>query len=183
MAAARILILVDLQADYLEAPGLEPAAAEVVDAAARLLTTARARRWTVVHVLTTLRRDDDRRMPHWKRSGLWRCVEGTRGHDPPAALAPRRGETIVHKTGWDGFASGRLERILHGAGASEVVVCGVHAHACVRQVMLGAHERGFAVTVAENAVGSDDPLHAAVTRRYVEARGIVYRQLADLLAD
>ena len=33
-----------------------------------------------------------------------------------------------------------------------------------------AYERGYAVCIASDATGSDDPLHAAITRRYLEDR-------------
>ena len=55
-------------------------------------------------------------------------------------------------------------------------------HACVRQLALDAWQAGLAVWVALDAVGSDDPLHAAITCRYLEARGVEFITVAELTA-
>ncbi|MFO0745795.1 MAG: aldehyde dehydrogenase family protein [Myxococcota bacterium] len=175
------LLLVDLQADYLAAPGLEPPAALVVARAGELVRACRAAGVAVLHVHTEVRQDDDRRMPHWRAQGVWRCVAGTPGARAPEAVAPAAGEVVVSKTFYDGFASGELEAALRRAGCDHVIVAGVHEHACVRAAALGAYERGFAVTVAADAVASDDPLHASASRQWLEARAARHVPVAELV--
>jgi acyl-CoA reductase-like NAD-dependent aldehyde dehydrogenase/nicotinamidase-related amidase len=164
------LLLVDLQADFLSAPGLEPAAGDVVRGAARLLEAARSDGVPVIHVVTSVAPDGNDRMPHWKALGVWRCVRGTPGHAPPPELAPHGGEAVVAKTYFSAFASRDLDHALAAVRADALVIAGVHLHGCVRATALDAYERGLEVWIAEDAVGSDDPLHAAVTRRYLEGR-------------
>jgi len=176
-----LLLLVDLQRDFLASPGLEPAAGEVVDVAARLLAGARARGVPVVHALTTVDPARDERMPHWKALGRWICVRGTAGHEPPGPVAPREGEPVVHKTDFSAFSSGALDPVLAAAAADTLVVAGVHLHGCVRATVLDALARRIAVVVAEDAVGSDDPLQAALTLRYLEARAIRFRPADAIL--
>lgn len=166
-----LLVLVDLQQDYLRSPQLDPAAGSVVDGAAALLAHARAEGVPVAHVWTTVTRDPDNRMAHWKREGLWQCEAGTDGHAPPAALAPREGEPIIHKSG---FSTPDIAGFVQRLGRDTVIVAGVKTHACVRQLALDAWQAGLGVIVAADAVGSDDPLHAAATRRYFKARGIEF---------
>lgn len=177
-----LLLLVDLQRDYLASPGLEPAPGSVVRNAAALLERCRELGMPVAHVWTTVSRDDDRRMPHWKREGRWLCEEGTPGHEPPPALAPRAGEPVVHKTSFSGFRNGALDELLRGTGATRLIVAGVHVHACVRQAVLDAYERDAEeIWVAEDATASDDPLHAAITKRYLERRAARFLPVSDLL--
>lgn len=166
-----LLVLVDLQQDYLKSPQLEPAAGSVVNGAAALLEHARAQGVPVAHVWTTVTRDPDNRMAHWKREGLWQCEAGTEGHAPPAALSPRAGEPVIHKSG---FSTPDFAAVVEGLGRDTVIVAGVKTHACVRQLALDAWQAGLTVIVAADAVGSDDPLHAAATRRYFKARGIEF---------
>jgi alpha-ketoglutaric semialdehyde dehydrogenase len=177
-----LLILVDLQRDYLAAPGLEPPAPAVVRQATRVLDGCRAAGLDIVHVWTTVRREPDQRMPHWKRDGRWICVEGTPGHAPPPGLEPEPGEAIVHKTHFNPFTGTELEDEIRERGADRVVVCGLHLHACVRETVIGAYERGLEVWVADEATGSDDPVHAAITRRYLERRAARFLSTDDLLA-
>ena len=101
-----VLLLVDLQNDHLAAPELQPPADAVVTRAAELLDHCRRHRIPIIHVWTTLRRDKDRRLPHWKRTDRWMCVAGTSGHQPPARLQPRAGE-IDHP-------QNRLQRVCRG---------------------------------------------------------------------
>ncbi len=177
-----LLLLVDLQRDYLAVPELEPAEGMVVRSAAALLEGCREIGVPVTHVWTTVSRSDDRRMPHWKRDGRWLCEEGTPGHAPPPALEPLPGEGIVHKTSYSAFSSGDLDRVLGANGIDLVVVAGVHLHACVRQAVLDAYERhGVEIWVAEDATASDDALHAAITRRYLERRAARFLPVSEVL--
>lgn len=166
-----LFTLVDLQADYLQAGPLEPAAGAVVQQAAWLLEECRRQDVPVAHVWTTVRRCPDERLAHWKQAGLWRCEAGTSGHQPPPPLMPRAGEAVIHKTGYSGY-TGDLRRLVHERGIDTLILVGVYLHACVRQTILDAYQAGLAVWVAEDAVGSADPLHAVLTRRYLEARGV-----------
>jgi alpha-ketoglutaric semialdehyde dehydrogenase len=177
-----LLLLVDLQRDYLDAPGLDPPAGAVIRRAAQLLDGCRAEPTDVAHVWTTVSRERDDRMPHWRRDGRWICVDGTPGHEPPDRLAPAPGEPVIHKTFFDPFGNTELETLLREKGTDLLIVAGVHLHGCVRETVLGAYERGLEVWVAEDAVGSDDPVHAAITRRYLERRAASFLSSGDALA-
>lgn len=169
---ARALILVDLQRDFLAATGLEPSAGQVLAGAAAALAEARARGDVIAHVRTSVDRDDDRRMAHWRALGRWLCERGTPGHAFADEVAPRDGELVVDKTGFSGFLGTELHGELARRGVDAVAIGGVHLHACVRATALDAYQLGYDTMVLEHAVGSDDPLHAASTRRYLEARAI-----------
>jgi alpha-ketoglutaric semialdehyde dehydrogenase len=178
-----LLLLVDLQRDYLASPGLEPPAGVVARRASALLGACRELGVPVAHVLTTVSREDDRRMPHWKREDRWLCEEGTPGHEPPAGLEPLPDEVVVHKVSYSGFSNGELDRVLAAEAVDLLVVAGVHVHACVRQAVIDAYERrGVETWVAEDATASDDPLHAAVTRRYLERRAARFLPVDEVLA-
>ena len=177
-----LLLLVDLQNDFLDAAGLEPARPAVVRRAARLLDGARARGVPVVHTVTSVDAASDDRMPHWKALGRRLCVRGTRGHASPAELSPVAGEAVVSKTFFSAFSAPGLEPSLAAAGADTLILAGVHLHGCVRATALDAYQRGFDVRVAEDAVASDDPLHGAVTRRYLDGRAAAFASVEELLA-
>jgi nicotinamidase-related amidase len=178
------LLLVDFQNDYLATSGLEPDAASLVRRAAILLARCRELGVPVIHVWTTVSRADDRRMRHWKREGRWMCEEGTTGHAPPPELTARDGETVVHKSSFSAFATGDLGRVLEREHPALLVIAGVHLHACVRQLVLDCYERFESeLWVAEDATGSNDPLHAAITRRYLERRAARFLPVDEACAE
>ncbi|MGH7243093.1 MAG: aldehyde dehydrogenase family protein [Phycisphaerales bacterium] len=176
------LVLIDFQRDYLKATGLEPAAGQVVGAAARLLQACRSANVPIIHVLTTVHRETDDRMPHWREAGLWRCVNGTEGHESPSVLAPIAGETVIHKQFFSGFGSAELLQKLQALGCDTLILAGVHLHACIRATAFDAYQRGYRVSIAEDAVASDDPIHGAITRRYLECRAARFASVDRLIA-
>jgi alpha-ketoglutaric semialdehyde dehydrogenase len=176
------LLLVDLQNDFLGAAGLEPEASVLVRRAARLLCGVRAFGLPVLHAITSVDPAADDRMPHWKAAGTWKCVPGTRGAAVPPELSPSAGEAVVSKTFFSAFGSRDLDAALARSNADTLVLAGVHLHGCVRATALDAYQRGFEVWIAEDAVGSDDPLHAAVTRRYLDGRAARFAPVEELLS-
>ena len=137
------LLLVDLQNDYLAAVGLQPVADALISRAAALLDTCRQRKIPVIHIWTTVDRDNDRRLPHWKKNNRWQCVAGTAGHKTPESLQPLNGEIIVHKTGFNAFANSELDATLKKINCDTIILAGLHLHACVRAAAIGGLERGL----------------------------------------
>jgi acyl-CoA reductase-like NAD-dependent aldehyde dehydrogenase/nicotinamidase-related amidase len=176
-----VLLLVDLQNDFLAAEGLFPARDQLVSGAARLLEGCRAASVPVVHVWTTVSRQVDDRMPHWRRDGRWQCVAGTEGHRPPESLRPRD-ERVVHKTHFSAFSAPELGPCLGELRADTLIVAGVHLHGCVRATVLDGYARGFRVWVVQDAVGSAEPVHAAITRSYLEQRAASFLPVDSVVA-
>ncbi len=176
-----LLLLVDLQRDYLSSPRLEPSAGAVVERASALLGAFREASVPVVHAWTTVSRSDDRRMPHWRREDRWACEEGTPGHEPPEALRPWPGERVIHKRAFSAFEGEALDEVLEAERPDVLVVAGVHLHGCIRQAVLDAYQRHeIEIWVATDATASDDPLHAAITRRYLERRAARFLNVVDV---
>jgi acyl-CoA reductase-like NAD-dependent aldehyde dehydrogenase/nicotinamidase-related amidase len=173
------LLLVDLQEDFLERRGLVPGRAELELRAAELLEGARALGLPVFHVHTVVRRDGGDRMRHWKEAERWECVEGTPGVRPPPSLAPARGEPLFAKQTFSAFDAPGLPQAL--AGFETLFLAGLYLHACVRATSLDAHARGFRVCIVEDAVGSTEPVHAEISRAYLEGRAARFATIEEAL--
>jgi acyl-CoA reductase-like NAD-dependent aldehyde dehydrogenase len=176
------LVLLDLQYDFLNSPTLQPPAGELIGQAASLLQRCREASVPVIHVWTTVRRENDRRMPHWKEMDKWICVDGTPGHATPAPLCPQSSEAILHKSFFTAFEDGTLEKVLRRLNADTIWLAGVHLHSCIRATAVDAYQRGLTVKIVADAVGSYDSLHAAVTRRYLESRVATFVTANELFA-
>lgn len=177
------LVLVDLQVDYLKSAGLQPSADALASHAAQLLNEWRRRQLPVIHVFTTVSRNNDQRLPHWRMENRWQCEAGTPGHEPPPSLKPFAGEKVVHKSGFNGFANGELDGALRDLRCDTVVLAGLHLHTCVRAVAVEGLERNFRVCIAEDAVASNEPILSAATRRWLAQRGVRFETSAALLAE
>jgi len=175
------LLLVDLQNDFLDSPGLQPVSEILIPKTVALLQGCRSRKTSVIHVWTTISRKEDRRLLHWKKSNRWMCVAGTRGHQAPSALQPQEDEAIIHKTGFNGFAGGKLDAALRDLRCNAVIVTGLHLHTCVRAIAMECLERGLRVFIPEDAVASNDPVLAAATRRWLAARCVEFLPIGEIL--
>ncbi len=177
-----VLLLVDLQNDFLRAGDLEPHPASIAAAAADLLNTCRTGAVPVVHVWSTVNKSGDNRMPHRKKNGDWMCLEGSAGHACPDVLRPHKKETIIHKIFFSAFSTGQLDSVLHELNADTLIIAGVHLHACVRATALDAYAKGYSVVVAEDSTASNDPVHAAITKRYLQERSVIFRSSDEISA-
>lgn len=77
---------------------------------------------------------------------------------------------VFEKRRTDAFSSRSLEAWLEERGVGEVILAGVDAAYCVTMTARGALSRGYAVTVASDAVASRHPLGPVLDR--LAARGV-----------
>lgn len=174
------LVLVDLQADYLDAPTLEPAREVVVARAADLLTRARRAGAPIVHVHTEVQHMGANAMPH--RRAQPKCVAGTPGAEPPSELAPLPDEARFTKQFYSPFSNPSFGPWLIAQGIDTVVIAGAYTHACVRQTAVDAYERGYRVVIVEDACASSEPEHATASLDWMSARFVTRLTAAEAAA-
>ena len=175
-----VLLLVDLQNDFLRVGDLEPHPGSIVAAAADLLNVCRTSAVPVIHVWSTVSKSGDNRMPHRKKNDDWMCLEDSAGHACPDSLRPHKKEPIIHKTFFSAFSARQLDLVLRDLRADALMIAGVHLHACVRATVLDAYARGYSVIVVEDSTASNDPLHAAITKRYLQERSVIFRSSDEI---
>jgi len=169
-----VLLLVDLQKDFLSRPALEPPSEELIPRAGHLLKGCRELGVPVLHAHTVVRADGEDRMPHWKSAGIWACITGTPGSIPPEELQPRDHEPIFEKQFYSAFADRSLYATLEELDADTLIVAGIYLHGCVRSTVMDAYERGLEVWVAEDATASTESLHAKISRDYLADRAAAF---------
>lgn len=106
---------------------------------ARLLTYWRQNSWPVFHVQDC---SPDPNSPYHPGQPL---------HDFKDEVNPVEGETIIQKTTGNSFIGTELEKMLHEAGVTSVVIVGVHTQHCVDSAMRTADNLGFNVTLVSDA--------------------------------
>ena len=80
------------------------------------------------------------------------CLEGTPSVETVPALAPRPGELVFRKHGYDGFAGTSLDGALRARGVTSLVVTGTMTDICVLATVIGALHREYRVSVVEDGV-------------------------------
>jgi len=164
------LIVIDMQRGFVEAgAAMEvPAARDVVPAIQALLDLFREKSLPVVFTEFTYSpampllvgelHPEHLPAPPGARRGFGLpsscCLEG----DPSARtideLAPRPEEPVIRKRWYDGFAGTELDGILRARDVRSLVVTGTMTDICVLATVVGAFNREYRITVAEDAVAT-----------------------------
>jgi acyl-CoA reductase-like NAD-dependent aldehyde dehydrogenase len=177
----KALLLVDLQHDFLNRPGLLPQFKDIVGPIADVLAHARAKGMPVAHVRTWVKTSGEDRMPHWQQGDIWECVAGSAGVQAPQEFAALEGERVFYKQFFSGFGNSGLDDWLRVTDIGELWIAGVYTHGCVRATVMDAYERGYRVTVVDDGIASIDPLHARITRDYLNGRAAHFATSGKLL--
>jgi ureidoacrylate peracid hydrolase len=162
-------VVVDMQRGFLD-PGeaMEvPPAREIVPAIPSLLNVFRAKRLPVVFtefvdsesapVLIASLPEHQPAPPGAPRGfGLpsSSCLEGTPSAETVPELAPRPGEIVVRKRGYDAFAGTPLDGALRARNVTSLVVTGTMTDICVLATVTAALHREYRVSVVEDGVAT-----------------------------
>jgi nicotinamidase-related amidase len=185
------LVVVDMQRGFLD-PGeaMEvPPARETVGAIQALLQLFRTRRMPVVFtefvysesaplLVGRLHPEHQPAKPRAPRGfGLpsSSCLEGTPSADTVPDLAPRPGELVVRKRGYDAFAGTPLDGVLRARNVTSLVVAGTMTDICVLATVIGAFHREYRVTVVEDGVST---LWPEIQRAALDIIGRAYGRIA-----
>jgi nicotinamidase-related amidase len=149
---SRALLLVDLQVDFLAADGRLPIGHDQVEpllaAVNAAVASAMHRADPIVGVGNEFRSAD-------LISNLLRRYAAMRGSsgarwDP---RAPKGIDAYFAKAAGNAFGNPQLHAFLTGRGASELVVAGVYASACILKTARGGLSRGYRVQALAPALG------------------------------
>jgi nicotinamidase-related amidase len=149
---------------------LQPArtAVVVVDLQEKLLPAVEGRERVLRGSLLLLRLADVLALPVVLTTQYARGLGAT----VPEILKAAPGVTPLDKVSFGCFGSPEfLERLSGLEGRDQLVVAGIESHICVAQTVLGAIERGYAVHVASDAVGSRTAENRAIGLGRMEKAG------------
>jgi nicotinamidase-related amidase len=197
-AARAVLVIIDMQRDFLEPGGFGAALGNDVSLLRRtikpsqqLLAEARAAGLTVIHTREGHRPDLADLPPTKKARGRLPAgigdpgpmgrilLRGEAGHDIIPELYPAAGEPIVDKPGKGAFYATDFDAILKNRGIAQLIVCGVTTEVCVHTTVREANDRGYDCIVVSDCVGSYFPDFHEMGLRMIAAQGGIFGWVAS----
>lgn len=189
------LVVVDMQRGFLD-PGeaMEvPPAREIVPVIQSLLRVFRGQRLPIVFtefvysesapVLIGSLHPEHQPAPPGAPRGFGRpsssCLEGTASAETIPDLAPRPGEIVVRKRGYDAFAGTPLDGALRARNVTSLVVTGTMTDICVLATVTAALHRQYRVTVVEDGVAT---LWPEIQRATLDIIGRAYGRVVSAKA-
>ena len=99
---------------------------------------------------------------------------GSREHEIVDELKPRAGEHVLRKTTIGAFASTNIDSLLRALGCEQLYLTGVSTNMCVETTAREAADRGYLVTLVEDACGTThEDLHLNTMRNFQRLFGRV----------
>jgi nicotinamidase-related amidase len=99
---------------------------------------------------------------------------GSREHEILDELKPRPGEHVLRKTTVGAFASTNIDSLLRALGCDQLYLVGISTNMCVETTAREAADRGYAVTLVEDACGTTHAdLHEVTMRNFQRLFGRV----------
>jgi nicotinamidase-related amidase len=161
------LIIVDMINDYVHPDGelYGETLHDVVPTIDRLITVFHDLNLPVVYANTSVVSDEQ---PMVKKWGV-HAERGTWGAKVVEEIAPSESDYVVRKPMYDGFYDTELDHILRSLDVTEVVLTGVDSHVCVLQTGIGAANRNYDVTVAEDGMSTKEQHKHEFAINYTES--------------
>lgn len=151
----------------------------------RLMKAFRAAGGRVIHVrIGPQRRDAADAPPHMRP--LFLATEnwvGSPDHEGLEELAPEPEDLLLRKTTIGAFASTGIDSLLRGMGVEHLAVSGISTNMCVETTAREAADRGYRVTLLEDACATTHrDLHDSTMRNFARLFGRV-RSTAEVLTE
>ena len=113
----------------------------------------------------------------------FRNFVGSREHEILDELKPLAGEHVLRKTTIGAFASTNIDSLLRALGCEQLYLTGVSTNMCVETTAREAADRGYGVTLVEDACGTThEDLHQVTMRNFQRLFGRV-RSCDEALAE
>ncbi len=130
----------------------------------------------VLHVTIGAARPDALDAPVHMRKLFVECNNhvGSRDHEIVDALKPVPGEHVLRKTTIGAFASTNIDSLLRALDCEQLYLAGVSTNMCVESTAREAADRGYLVTLVEDACGTTfEDLHHNTMRVFQRLFGRV----------
>ena len=135
------LIIIDVQNDYFSGGALElPGSIAASKKTTSLLKYFRDKELPIVHI-----------QHDTIKTEMGFMIPGSFGHEIHQSVAPKQGELCINKNFPNAFWKTMLEQHLNESNINHLVIAGMMTHLCVSTTVRAAMERGFQVTVIQDA--------------------------------
>lgn len=172
MTSKRGLLLIDLQEQFFDPPGLQKVRSELAAHVQLLIDAARTADAPIINVRTVHLPDKSTWALNMLEDDQGMVLEGSPGAAPLVELDLTGAHDVV-KTRDDAFFGTDLARLLERLGIRELVLAGVETEACIALTASSAYARDLRVHLPTDAIASaDEEQH----RRTLELLHAQYRQ-------
>lgn len=185
-AAENAILVVDMQNDWVlpESPMHVAGAAATLPAISNFLDFGRKNDWAVIYIYRVHRIsgiDAESFRRHFFLEGKPFGIEGTKGAEIVAAIAPKKGDIKITKQRFSAFFQTDLDIVLRGLGVKNVYVCGTQYPNCIRSTAVDAMGLDYNTTVVTDCCSAAIQEVAQANIFDIRNMGIPCRPSSDIM--
>jgi nicotinamidase-related amidase len=178
-----VLLLIDLQRDFLETDGRLPVpagdAARVIAVANRMIEHAQKAGWTMIWIKNEFRRTQFL----GNISRKYAAMKGSRGAEIDPRINCSTEFPMVVKCEADGFSNARLDTMLKDLAPERIIALGLMTDECVQETTKGAIRRGYKVEIVEDGVATMEAAGHEQGLANLRMCGAMMKQSEDILGE
>jgi nicotinamidase-related amidase len=178
-----VLLLIDLQRDFLETDGRLPVPADeaerVIAVANRMIEHTQKAGWTMIWI------KNEFRWTQWMGnfSRRFAAMKGSRGAEIDPRIHCSTEHKMVVKCEADGFSNSQLEAVLKDLAPERIVALGLMTDECVQETARGAISRGYRVEIVEDGVAAMEAADHQKGLANMRACGATMRCSNDIISE
>lgn len=142
------IIVIDMLDDFVNGSLKCDRAQNIIPSLAKLIAHARENDMPVLFSNDAHYPGIDKELDDWGPH----AIAGTPGAEVIEELAPTAQDFIVPKHRYSGFFGTEMQLILSKLEVKQVVICGMHAHICVRHTAADAYQWGYNIIIPTDGV-------------------------------
>ncbi len=159
------LLLIDVQEDFWE-DDVQIAFPEFPLRVQELLAFCRREGLEVIHIRALFAPDQSDWMVPYRLKGSIPCIAGTSGAKVLACAQEEEGEKVFHKQTFDSFCLPELNQYLKDKGKRFLLTAGLVTSICVFLTTASAVQKGYLVSLVEDACADQADAHRQTLDRY-----------------
>lgn len=161
------IVVVDMVRDYFQNSVLQEKQKELTNNINELCQAGRKNDIPVIWSRQEFKADLSDAYPGLKKSRTQITIENT----PSSSLLPEliadKADVNLVKKRFSAFYKTGLETILLNDSITDLVICGVKTHSCVRTTAVDAYQNDYEVIIARDCVGDTNTEHADMSMQYL----------------
>jgi len=163
-------LIIDMQRDFFTHERLTRNRAQLTANINQLLRVSREHGGRIIWVKTEFTPDLHDAQMEVRKKGIHIAIRGTEGANILPELEFQETDTVLVKKRYSAFFNTTLDSILSTDNCSQLIVCGVNTHACVRTTVIDAYQRDYEVILARDCIDSYDQEHHDVSWKYMNGK-------------